>query len=458
MDILFVLIIKHENNLSLVDLKYKKVKMSKSNKNTLQTPENYIKTKARNLPVYRCYINNDWEASKLANIFIFRKHTNQNVTCGIYLVDTACLGIKDSFYYFNVDEDEVSALLFNGVFEFISIDYNLAHNIIYGALAFADDYGFIPAKEWKITQYILEEDDDKIPLIELDFGENGIPVYYAGPNDNENSIKSVTNTLKRTAGEGNYKVIVDDESDFLDDLHDQLSPFETGELEKIYSGEQQPNIFQYFYLTRQQYEKIFNNDLLLAKEEIEDIDLIDNEFLHSYVKDIDLELDILDEVEDLIDTDDVLIGIKELLEANPENPFLLNSYYDQFLTINKQAPKEIITKLEQDFHDYLPYRFTKAYYELLKDDNKDFDEAYSLLGASISLKKGFPKRKQFSYDEWILFNIGMCLYFSFKENLHMALCYANNIELEANEFENPKALGALLILSSKMANELNNDV
>jgi hypothetical protein len=32
------------------------------------SPENYIRQKARNLPVFECMINEDWEVSKMASV------------------------------------------------------------------------------------------------------------------------------------------------------------------------------------------------------------------------------------------------------------------------------------------------------------------------------------------------------------------------------------------------------
>jgi len=62
------------------------------------SPENYIRKKARMLPIYECWLNNDWEVSGAASIIIARRHTNENITFYLYLVDLYCLGVKDSFY------------------------------------------------------------------------------------------------------------------------------------------------------------------------------------------------------------------------------------------------------------------------------------------------------------------------------------------------------------------------
>ncbi len=67
----------------------------------LLSPENYIRKKARTLPIRECLINSSWEDSQMANIYVVRNHVNGNVTVGLFLVDLLCLGIKDTFFLFN---------------------------------------------------------------------------------------------------------------------------------------------------------------------------------------------------------------------------------------------------------------------------------------------------------------------------------------------------------------------
>jgi hypothetical protein len=153
--------------------------MKKNNQQSQQqlSPEQYIRTRARKLPINTCYINKDWEESGMANIVVSRKHSNGNYTFGFYLVDLFALGTKDTFYNFNIEEDVINNLLerINDL-EIITVDYTLVHNIIYGANAFAEDHGFKIYSDFNLTQYILEEDDDNIELIEIEFGKNGAPL------------------------------------------------------------------------------------------------------------------------------------------------------------------------------------------------------------------------------------------------------------------------------------------
>lgn len=95
-------------------------------------------------------------------------HKNENFTVGIYLVDIFCAGVKDSFFKFNEDE----SYLLEWIEEigdmsgqpFIECDYVLAHNVIYGAIGFADEFNIKPVADFKITQMILEEDNEEVPL------------------------------------------------------------------------------------------------------------------------------------------------------------------------------------------------------------------------------------------------------------------------------------------------------
>ncbi len=57
--------------------------------------------------------------------------------------------------------------------KFKEIPYVEFHNWIYGAIEFAEEVGIHPCKEFALTRYLLEEDDDNIDLIEYEYGQDG---------------------------------------------------------------------------------------------------------------------------------------------------------------------------------------------------------------------------------------------------------------------------------------------
>lgn len=183
---------------------------SKSNQRL--SPENYIRQKARNLPINKCLINSNWKTEGLAQIIVSRRHSNGNITNGIYMVDLLCLGLRDSFCNFNMPESELQELIGNitGDFEMLEVDYTLVHNIIFSAIAYADDLGFKPHKEFNtLSKYILEEDDEDIELIEIECGLDGKPAFIRTDSFSDAQAASIINQLKKTVGEGNYTIIVE---------------------------------------------------------------------------------------------------------------------------------------------------------------------------------------------------------------------------------------------------------
>ncbi len=144
------------------------------------SPDEYIKKRARSLPIYKCYINSYWIELALTTILVVRQHTNGNFTIGYYRVDTFNRGLYKSKVFFNQSKEildefiEILVPKINDHAMSVEIDYALAHNIIYGGYAFSKANGFKDDEKFIISKYILEDDTDKIPFIEINFGKNEI--------------------------------------------------------------------------------------------------------------------------------------------------------------------------------------------------------------------------------------------------------------------------------------------
>lgn len=151
------------------------------------SPERYIREKARQLPIDKCYINGDWKEKGLAQIVVTRKKANGNYVVGVYLVDTFCMGVKDTFCRHDMSDDEILQMndKISGGVGLEEIPYIEAHNLIYGGIAFAEDADIPPHKDFTLSKYVLEEDTDDIPLIEYEYGRDGKYFLVVGPNSRD---------------------------------------------------------------------------------------------------------------------------------------------------------------------------------------------------------------------------------------------------------------------------------
>jgi hypothetical protein len=159
---------------------------------------------ARNYPIQDCWVQPDWRESGLAVIVIVRRQPNGNVVFGNYLVDYYCLGLKDTYFNANIPPDEFRRdflpKLFRGGRR-VDISPALAHEIIYGGIEYAAQFGFHPHADFKRSQYILDPPDLHPRGGEVEFGRDGQPFYIAGPYDN---VDAILGQLTRTAGENNF--------------------------------------------------------------------------------------------------------------------------------------------------------------------------------------------------------------------------------------------------------------
>ena len=80
-----------------------------------------------------------------------------------------------------------------------------AHQLIYGASAYASRWGFEPHPDFKAAGQILDPPGTYPTAYDIQYGQNGKPLYIAGPHDNQRSILA---RLAETAGEGNYDYLV----------------------------------------------------------------------------------------------------------------------------------------------------------------------------------------------------------------------------------------------------------
>lgn len=177
------------------------------------TPEKFIRGKARILPLGKCYVNESWYDLGKGTIIVSRLHPNGKITCGFYLVDLFCTGVKDSFYLYEISKREFEQVLdeMSEKEDLLEVEYSLIHNIIYGSMDFAGTYKFKPHKSFALTQYILEEDNEKVEFINIPFGVDGLPAVVVS---NEDPKFEIINHLEKTVGKDNY--IVMDESEFED--------------------------------------------------------------------------------------------------------------------------------------------------------------------------------------------------------------------------------------------------
>ena len=205
--------------------KNKKKPAPKPSTQTMSPKQYFLAGRPRTLEIHECLINEDWQMKGLVTILIARKHKTGNITFSSFIVDIFCLGMKDANSAFNRFEEEYEdykGKMFNNFMnDEMPISYDLAHNIIFGAIEYAKKLGFSPHSDWEFSQYMLEAKlNPKVEKIEVEFGKDGKPFFISGPYD---KVDSVINKLEKAVGKGNFTIMSGMPSSGFDFLNSSFS-------------------------------------------------------------------------------------------------------------------------------------------------------------------------------------------------------------------------------------------
>ena len=189
----------------------------KSGRKTVKT-QSPLLDMAGNWPLLECLIHANWrDTGEISHVVIARKSPGGDVAVGVFLVDLAWLGVKNALTNL-FSEDVYYGEFRTRVMESQPLedcDLDLAAKVVDEAVKYARSLGFGPHPDSRKAFKVLgkanpENCAEEVPL----GGEDGKPLYIAGPHDNP---KRIMQTLERNVGEGNYHYLAPVDDSFFDD-------------------------------------------------------------------------------------------------------------------------------------------------------------------------------------------------------------------------------------------------
>jgi len=172
-------------------------------------PSSYHIRQARNYPIDSCWVQRNWDQGGLVVVVVARRQPDGNLVFGSYLVDTYCLGLKNTDSQADIPSGpfrrEYLPRAYSQTEPPIDISPALAHEIVYGGIEYAAQWGFRPHSDFMQSQYVLDPPDQHPRTGTVEFGREGKPFYVQGPYDD---VDAILRQLTRTAGEGNFHFMI----------------------------------------------------------------------------------------------------------------------------------------------------------------------------------------------------------------------------------------------------------
>ena len=167
---------------------------------------------AASWPLYEVLISKTWSdpeqtTKRLVQIVVARRAPWGEIAAGIFLIDLACLGLKNG-YVFNGSLSEYRARIDRMAERdtLVPTDLDTVAKVIREAVAYARSLGFAPHPDAVAAAEILgdadpERSDATVPL----GGKDNKPFYFAGPDDD---VKKVMEHLMKRLGPDGFHYIV----------------------------------------------------------------------------------------------------------------------------------------------------------------------------------------------------------------------------------------------------------
>jgi hypothetical protein len=160
-------------------------------------------------PLHECLLTKEWqEEGAITQILVARRSPSGQIAVGVFLVDLGCLGVKSAFGRPLHTMQEYRELRdgMKANQDMIKADINLVAKIIREAIAYADELGFKPDRDYRDAMLVLGDADPDACEVPIPLGgKDGKPFFVAGPYDNVDRIMS---KLTRKLGPDGFTYIV----------------------------------------------------------------------------------------------------------------------------------------------------------------------------------------------------------------------------------------------------------
>lgn len=174
-------------------------------------------------PIHECLAPRELFETGIGSVMLSRQLDQGLLAVAVILVDVFCLGVKDAFLRivtpFEYDEFVAGA---SAQQTLEPIAPACARKLVEESIAYAHSFGLNPHPDYARTKRIFGALDPAECTESFEFGKDGKPFYFTGPNDTPARIRQILATLEQHCGPGGYNYLAllggfDEVDDFEED-------------------------------------------------------------------------------------------------------------------------------------------------------------------------------------------------------------------------------------------------
>jgi hypothetical protein len=173
-------------------------------------------------PVYRCLLQNAVFETGEGILLLVRGTPRDGFTLGSFLLDSYCLGVKDSFLHSGLLEREVETIIAGAdeTAPLEAVEPGYAGKLLHETVAYARSIGIEPHPDYGVTEALFGDVVADAGNASFRFGCEGRLLYLPGPTETVAQIRRRVEALCKAVGEDGFDMQLpeDNEDSFVDDL------------------------------------------------------------------------------------------------------------------------------------------------------------------------------------------------------------------------------------------------
>lgn len=160
-------------------------------------------------PILDCLISNTLIEDGICTAILSRQLPTGEVAYSVFLVDRYCLGVKDAFGGVRFrDEYRQMVEKSDEKLNMKRIDPADLRYLVEQSVEYARDLGLEPHSDYPRFSAIFGDIDPEQASLQVEFGKDGKPLFYAGPHDDSHKCQRIIETLRESCGDDGFDYVL----------------------------------------------------------------------------------------------------------------------------------------------------------------------------------------------------------------------------------------------------------
>lgn len=170
-----------------------------------------VQARPENFPILDCCRTTDLFEKGIGYVLISRSLPGRHVAGSLFLVDTYCLGVKNTMTFMLTHGSYTRDMLRGPIFGSNvrqTLEPAAARKLVEGAVAYAHGLGIAPHADYSIAKEMFGAIDSADCREEFVYGTDGKPFYVAGPDESIADARAIISKLRQSCGDGGFDYLV----------------------------------------------------------------------------------------------------------------------------------------------------------------------------------------------------------------------------------------------------------